>query len=258
VIRFTDVDELRSPNVVAAFEGWNDAADAASAAVEHLEAVFHARIIGEIDPDDYYDFQVNRPTVSGTDPDSRRIAWPTTRVSLATPPGLERHLLLIRGLEPNMRWRAFTDELVEGVRAREASMVVTLGSLLADAPHTRQLPISATAGDRVTSTRLGLATSRYEGPTGIVGVFAEEVARAGLASVSFWVAVPHYVANPPCPKATLELLRRVEDLLGCEVPLLDLPERAAVWERQVDELAAGDAEVAEYVRTLEARDSAHL
>ena len=140
------------------------------------------------------------------------------------------------------------------MHALGSDMVVTLGALLADSPHTRPVPISGTAGDPATAARLGLEPSRYEGPTGIVGVFADGCARAELASVSFWAAVPHYVANPPCPKATLALLRRVEDLLDIEIPLADLPDRARAWERQVDELAAGDAEVADYVKSLESRE----
>lgn len=254
MIEFSGVDRLRSPVVVAAFEGWNDAADASTAAVEHLENAFGAKVVGAMDPDDYYDFQVNRPTVGGVDGVSRKITWPTTRLSVARPPASDSDLVLIRGLEPNMRWRGFTEELVEAVRALGSDMVVTLGALLADSPHTRPVPISGTAGDPATAARLGLEPSRYEGPTGIVGVFADGCARAELASVSFWAAVPHYVANPPCPKATLALLRRVEDLLDIEIPLADLPDRARAWERQVDELAAGDTEVADYVRSLESRE----
>ena len=254
MIEFSGVGRLRSPVVVAAFEGWNDAADASTAAIEHLENIFDARVVGAIDPDDYYDFQVNRPSVSGTDSASRKITWPTTRLSVARPAVGDTDLVLIRGLEPNMRWRGFTEELVEAVHALGSDMVVTLGALLADSPHTRPVPISGTAGDTPTGARLGLEPSKYEGATGIVGVFADACARAELASVSFWAAVPHYVANPPCPKATLALLRRVEDLLDIEIPLGDLPERARGWERQVDELAAGDTEVAEYVRSLELRE----
>ncbi len=253
MIEFSGVGQLRSPIVVAAFEGWNDAADASSAAVEHLESTFEAKVIGAIDPDDYYDFQVNRPTVSGTD-SARKIAWPTTRLSVAHPPNGENDLVLIRGLEPNMRWRGFTDELIEAVHALGSDTVVSLGALLADSPHTRPVPISGTAGDAASAARFRLDPSKYEGPTGIVGVFADACSRAGLASVSFWAAVPHYVANPPCPKATLALLRRVEDLLDIEIPLGDLGEQARAWERQVDELAAGDTEVAEYVRALESRE----
>ncbi|WP_239334769.1 PAC2 family protein [Frankia sp. CiP3] len=254
MIEFSGVGQLRSPIVVAAFEGWNDAADASSAAVEHLESAFDAKVIGAIDPDDYYDFQVNRPTVSGIDGASRKISWPTTRLSVARLDRGDNDLVLIRGLEPNMRWRGFTEELIEAVHALGSEMVISLGALLADSPHTRPVPISGTAGDPATAARLRLEPSKYEGATGIVGVFAEACARAELASVSFWAAVPHYVANPPCPKATLALLRRVEDLLDMEIPLGDLAERARAWERQVDELAAGDSEVAEYVRALESRE----
>jgi hypothetical protein len=238
--------------VIAAFEGWNDAADAASDAVEHLHQVWDATPLGEIDPDDYYDFQVTRPTVSLIDGVTRHISWPTSRLSLARP---GRDIVLIRGLEPNMRWRGFSAELVDAVQRLGASTVVTLGALLADAPHTRPVPVSGSAGDQETATRLGLDHSRYEGPTGILGVFADACQRAGLASVSFWAAVPHYVAQPPCPKATLALLRRVEDMLDIDLPLDDLPERARAWERQVDELAEGDSDVAEYVRSLESRES---
>jgi hypothetical protein len=247
-----DPSSLDGPVVIAAFEGWNDAADAASDAVEHLHRVWDATPLGEIDPDDYYDFQVTRPTVSLIDGVTRHISWPTTRLSLARP---GRDIVLIRGLEPNMRWRGFSSELVDAVQRLGASTVVTLGALLADAPHTRPVPVSGSAGDQETATRLGLDHSRYEGPTGILGVFADACQRAGLSSVSFWAAVPHYVAQPPCPKATLALLRRVEDVLDIDLPLDDLPERARSWERQVDELAEGDSDVAEYVRSLESRES---
>ncbi len=254
MIEFSDVGELRRPVLVAAFEGWNDAADAATAAVEHLEEVFQARTVGVIDPDDYYDFQVNRPSVSLTDDGSRRIEWPTTRLSVARLPDASRDLVVLRGLEPNMRWRGFCEELIEGAHALEIDLVATLGALLADTPHTRPVPVSGTASDAATAAQMNVESSRYEGPTGIVGVFGEACQSAGMPAVSFWAAVPHYVAQPPCPKATLALLRRVEDLLDTEVPLLDLVERSRAWERQVDELAAGDSDVAEYVRSLEQRE----
>ena len=254
MIEFSAVGKLRRPMLVAAFEGWNDAADAATAAVEHLEEVFHARPVGVIDPDDYYDFQVNRPNVSLTDGNVRRIEWPTTRLSVARLPEASRDLVLLRGLEPNMRWRGFCEELIEGAHALEIELVTTLGALLADTPHTRPVPVSGSASDAETAAQLNVEPSRYEGPTGIVGVFGEACRTAGLSSVSFWAAVPHYVAQPPCPKATLALLRRVEDLLDIPIPLDDLVERSRSWERQVDELAAGDSDVAEYVRSLESRE----
>jgi len=244
---------LPGPVLVAAFEGWNDAGDASTGAVEHLEQVWSAQPVATVDPDDYYDFQVNRPTVSLTDGLQRRIEWPTTRLSRSRVDG--REVVLVRGLEPNMRWRGFCEELLGLAGDLGVRSVVTLGALLADTPHTRPVPVSGTASDPRTASLIGLERSRYEGPTGIVGVFQEASTRAGLAAVSFWAAVPHYVAQPPCPKATLALLRRVEDLLDVAVPLGDLPEQARAWERGVDELAREDSDVSEYVRALEQREA---
>ena len=247
-----DFGPLRSPVLIAAFEGWNDAGDAATATVEHLEIAWSARPIAAIDPDDYYDFQVNRPTVTLVNGETRRIQWPTTRLSLCKLD--ERDVVLVRGLEPNMRWRAFCDELLAIAHELEVEMCVTLGALLADAPHTRPIPVTGSASDASIAARLQLDGSRYEGPTGIVGVFHDACLRAELSSVSFWAAVPHYVSQPPCPKASLALLHRIEDLLEIPVPLGDLVESARAWERGVDELAEEDSEVADYVRSLEQRD----
>ena len=246
---------LSRPVLVAAFEGWNDAGDAATGAVEHLEQVWDAQRLVSIDPDDYYDFQVNRPTVSLVDGVTRRITWPTTRLSVCRLPG-ERDAVLVRGLEPNMRWRGFCDELLALAQQLGVETVVTLGALAADNPHTRPVPVTGTSSDPETREALGLEHSRYEGPTGIVGVFQDRCSRAGLQAISFWAAVPHYVAAPACPKAVLALLRRIEDLLDLAVPLGDLPELSRAWERQVDELAASDDEVAEYIATLEEREPA--
>jgi proteasome assembly chaperone (PAC2) family protein len=245
---------LRSPVVVAAFEGWNDAADAATAAVEHLEREWRATPLGEVDPDDYYDFQVSRPMVTLEDGMTRRIVWPTTRFSLASPPGASRDVVLVRGLEPNMRWRGFCAEIVGACAELDIELVVTLGALLADAPHTRPVPVSGTASDAETAARLGLDRSRYEGPTGIVGVLHDSCRYVDLPSVSLWAAVPHYVASPPCPKATVALLRRVEDLLDVGIPLGELEDEARAWEASVDELTSDDQEIVEYVRSLEQRE----
>ncbi|HEU0101559.1 MAG TPA: PAC2 family protein [Mycobacteriales bacterium] len=247
---------LHDPVLVAAFEGWNDAGDAATGAVEHLEDAWRARAVVEVDPDDYYDFQVNRPTVSFDDTAARRITWPTTRFAICRPPGASRDVVLVRGLEPNMRWRGFCEELIAVTRQLGVRTVVSLGALLADSPHTRPVPVNGTASDPVTAQALGLEPSRYEGPTGIVGVFADACSAAGIASLSFWAAVPHYVSSPPCPKATIALLRRVEDLLDIPVPLGELPERARQWERSVDELAAEDSDIQEYIASLEEREPA--
>ena len=256
--RPTGVPPLRQPVLVAAFEGWNDAGDAATSAVEHLAEVWHAEVVCQIDPDDYYDFQVNRPTVSIVDGAARRISWPTTRVSVCRLPDADFDLVLLRGLEPNMRWRGFCTELLEMVQALGVVRVVTLGALLADSPHTRPVPVSGTSADPATAARLNLEPSRYEGPTGIVGVFQEACERAGLPALSFWAAVPHYVSQPPCPKATVALLGRIEDALDVPVPLGELPEAARAWERQVDELAAEDSDVADYIASLEEREPEQL
>jgi predicted ATP-grasp superfamily ATP-dependent carboligase len=186
---------------------------------------------------------------------TRRLEWPTTRFSVARLAGAERDAVLVRGLEPNMRWRGFCDEIIAIARELGVEYVVTLGALLSDSPHTRPVPVTGTASDDETARLLGIESSRYEGPTGIVGVLQDACARAGWPAVSFWAAVPHYVAQPPCPKATLALLRRVEDLLDVTVPIGDLQEQARAWERGVDELARDDVEVAEYVRTLEQREA---
>jgi len=254
------VGQLRRPVLIAAFEGWNDAGDAASGAVEHLELTWDARKVFALEPDEFYDFQVNRPMVSGGQGgqggpgEPRRITWPTTRVSVCTPAGSARDVVLVRGLEPNMRWRAFCTELLAVGAELGTELVVTLGALLADNPHTRPVPVSGSASDPAVARALGLERSRYEGPTGIVGVFGDESAKSGVGVVSLWARVPHYVAAPPCPKATLALLRRVEDLLEITVPLGELPEQARRWERSVDEMAAEDSEVREYITSLEQRE----
>jgi predicted ATP-grasp superfamily ATP-dependent carboligase len=245
---------LRRPVLLAAFEGWNDAGDAATGALDHLHAVWDARPVAEIDPDPYIDFQQHRPTVALVDGTTRRIDWPISRFSVCSLPDMERDVVLLRGTEPNLRWRAFCAEVLAVAEELGVSMVVTLGALLADSPHTRPVPVSGTASDPDTAAALGLEHSRYEGPTGIVGVLQDAAVRSGLPAASFWAAVPHYVSQAPCPKAVVALLRRVEDLLDAPVPLGDLPEEAREWERRVDELTAGDSEVAEYIATLEERE----
>ena len=250
--------DLVNPVMLCAFEGWNDAGDAASGAVLHLEEVWGATQIAEIDPEDYYDFQVNRPEVVLED-GKREIVWPTTRLSVARIPLATRDVVLVHGIEPSMRWRTFTTELLGAARDLGVEMVVTLGALLADSPHTRPVPVSGTSSDPDIALRMGYEPSTYEGPTGIVGVLQDACTSAGIPPVSRWAAVPHNVAPPPHPKATLALLGRIEDLLDVPVPLGDLPEEAKAWQLGVDELAAEDDEIAAYVRTLEeAVDTAEL
>ncbi len=250
---------LRDPVVIAAFEGWNDAGEAASSAVAHLSQAWSAQPLAELDPEPYHDFQVTRPQVGVDEQGRRRITWPATRLLVASPPGASRDVVLIRGIEPSMRWRTYTRELLGHVRATGAHTLLTLGALLADVPHTRPIPVTATTEDPELQQRLAVEPSRYEGPTGIVGVLHEAAAEAGIPGISLWAAVPHYVGQSPSPKATLALLRRVEEMLDITVPLGDLPEDARAWEQGVDDLAEEDGEIQEYVRQLEeAKDTADL
>jgi len=259
VSELSSVPPLRDPVLVAAFEGWNDAGEAASGAVGHLCQVWDATPITELDPEEYHDFQVNRP-LTNVDEDGRRyVTWPTTRLLWARPSGSSRDVVLVRGIEPSMRWRAFTKEVVGYAKQLHVSTLITLGALLADVPHTRPIPVTTTSDDEGLMRRLALEPSTYQGPTGIVGVLQEGATRAGIPGLSLWAAVPHYVAQPPSPKATLALLRRVEELLDVTVPFGELPEDARAWEHGVDELAEEDGEIAEYVRQLEdAKDTADL
>ncbi len=258
---FIEVGPLTSPVAIAGFEGWNDAGEAASGVINHLGIAWQATPIGAIDPEEYYDFQVNRPVVEIEDGHTQRLIWPTTRISLARAEasGLPRDVLLIHGIEPNMRWQAFSGELVDGLASLGVELVIVLGALLAEAAHTRPVPVSIGSSDPVLVDGSGLSRVDYKGPTGIVGVLQHACAAVGIETVSLWAQVPHYVAQPPSPKATLALLRCVEDVLDLPLPLADLQEEARAWERGVDELAQSDAEVAEYVRTLEeAKDATEL
>lgn len=259
MIEIEQAPDLVDPVVIAAFEGWNDAGESASAAVDHLMDVWSARVIGAVDPEDFYDFQVNRPVVGTDENGFRKLTWPSTHVAVASPPDLDRDVILIRGIEPNMRWRQFCAEVLAACDELGGQLVVTLGALLADVPHTRPIPVNGTATELELVDRLKLETSTYEGPTGIVGVLQDACTKLDVPAVSYWAAVPHYVAAPPNPKATLALLNQLEDLLQVSIPLGDLPEDARAWERGVNELAEDDEDVAEYVRSLEeARDTTEL
>ncbi len=254
MIEFTEPGSrpgLVAPVMVAAFEGWNDAGDAASEAVAHLAQVWQARALGAMDPEDYYDFQVNRPEVTVDGDGVRHVEWPTTRLSVVRAPEGGRDLVLVHGIEPSLRWRSYVGELLDLAREFGVELVLTLGALLADTPHTRPVPVTGTSTDPALAETMGYEPSRYEGPTGIVGVLQDACAGAGVAAVSLWAAVPHYAAAPPCPKATVALLRGVEDVLDLPVPLGDLPEEARAWQDGVEQLAADDEEVAAYVRALE-------
>ncbi len=259
MIELQAIPNLVDPVLIAAFEGWNDAADSASAVLDHLCSVWEGSVVAALDPEEYYDFQVNRPTVSIDSDGDRQLTWPTTQLCVVRLEDARRDIILLRGVEPNMRWRQFCAELLATADDMGTQLVVTLGALLADVPHTRPIPVTGTASDQKLARGLALEQSRYEGPTGIVGVFQDACQRLGLPAVSFWAAVPHYVAQPPCPKATLALLRQLEEMLDIAIPLGELPEEARAWERGVDELSSEDSEIAEYVQSLEqARDTSDL
>ncbi|MFF1628342.1 PAC2 family protein [Streptomyces sp. NPDC058272] len=259
MIELEGVPELIDPVMVAAFEGWNDAGDAASTAVAHLDREWKGEVFAALDAEDYYDFQVNRPTV-WLDGGVRKITWPTTRLSVVRVGGEKpRDLVLVRGIEPSMRWRSFCNELLGFAHELGVELVVILGALLGDTPHTRPVPVSGVTSDPDLARTMDLEETKYEGPTGIVGILQEACTHAGVPAVSLWAAVPHYVSQPPNPKATLALLNRLEDLIDLRIPLGELPEDARAWQLGVDQLAAEDSEVAEYVQTLEeARDTAEL
>lgn len=263
MIELEGVPELVDPVMVAAFEGWNDAGDAASTAVGHLEREWKGEVFAALDAEDYYDFQVNRPHM-WLDGGSRKVTWPTTRLSVvrvgdSDGKGRARDLVLVRGIEPSMRWRSFCNEVLGFAHELGVEMVVIMGALLGDTPHTRPVPVTGMTSDSDLARTMSLEESRYEGPTGIVGILQEACTHAGVPAVSLWASVPHYVSQPPNPKATLALLNRLEDLLELRIPLGELPEDARAWQLGVDQLAAEDSEVAEYVQSLEeARDTAEL
>jgi len=247
------------PVLLAAFEGWNDAGSAASQALAHLHEAWGAEQVDELDPEEYHDFQVNRPTV-GIDPDgARRISWPSTSVAVAQGPQTGRTVVLVHGIEPSMRWRRYCAEVLDIAAGLGVTTVVTIGALLADVPHSRPIPVTTTSDDPAIQLALEIEANSYEGPTGIVGVLHQAAADRGLRSLSLWAAVPHYVAHPPSPKAAMAILTKIEGLLGEPIALGHLPEDAAAWQLGVDELASEDTEIAEYVHQLEeAKDTAEL
>src|SRR3546814_2190301 len=250
MIELEDVSDLVNPVVIAAFEGWNDAADAASDVIDHLIEVWGARTVGAIDPEDFYDFQMNRPVVSTGLDGHRSLTRPGTQIAIASPPDLDRDVILVRGLEPNMRWRQFCAEILAACDDLGGELVITLGALLSDTPHTRPIPVTGTATEPDLVDRLRLEHSTYEGPTGILGVFQDACTRLDIPAVSYWAAVPHYVAQPPCPKATLALIGQLEELLEVTIPLGAPPDESQAWDRCVDELASEEDASDAYARAL--------
>ena len=253
-VQWDERPKLRRPVLIAAFEGWNDAADAASTAARYLKARWGARQFASIDPEEFFDFSSTRPQVRLNGEVTREIVWPTTELSAASLPEQRRDVVLLVGSEPQLRWRTYCTEVVAVATELKAELVVTLGALLADVPHTRPVSVTGLASDPGLVARLGLANSSYEGPTGIVGVLHAACQQGGLPSASLWAAVPHYVGATPSPKATLALVRRTASLLATPLVTADLEQRAADYERQVSEVVATDDDVAAYVRRLEESD----
>lgn len=245
--------ELERPVLIAAFRGWNDGAQGASLAGGYLAKIWNAQQFASIDPEGFYDFQATRPMVSLVDGITRRIDWPENDFYSATPENLGRGALLLLGVEPNLRWRQFTGLIVELAREHQVELVVTLGALLADVPHTRPSPVTGTATDPELVRRLGLQASRYEGPTGIVGVLHDACRAASLASVSLWAAVPHYVSLAPSPRAALALCQRLGDLLETQIETAELDQAVEAYTARVTEAVATDEDTAEYVQELERR-----
>ncbi len=244
-------DGLRAPAMVCAFQGWNDAGDAASSAVSFLASTLNARRFARIDSEDFFDFQANRPCIRFGENEKREISWPTVEIFEATAPRAPRDLVLVQGVEPSLRWRSFTANIVDLAEALGVQVVVSLGALLGDVPHTRPVAMSGHASDAALLERLGIQPSSYEGPTGIVGVLHTACADAGIPSASLWAAVPHYVAAASNPKAALALLRKMEVLIGVSVDVSELESAAADYERQVGLAVQSDPDIQAFVERLE-------
>jgi proteasome assembly chaperone (PAC2) family protein len=245
--------QLTRPVLIAAFRGWNDGAQAASLAAGYLAKTWEAERFADLDPENFFDFQATRPHVSLEDGVTRRIDWPETAFYHARPEGLDRDVVLLLGIEPNLRWRTFTELLIGLVRELGVEMMITLGALLADVPHTRPSPVTGSASDPDLVRQLGLSSSRYEGPTGIVGVLHDACRQVDIPSASLWAAVPHYVSLTPSPRAAVALCERLGSLIGFEIDVEELEEAAQSYEEQVSEAVASDEETASYVEELERR-----
>src|SRR5581483_7428917 len=245
--------DLRRPVLVAAFRGWNDGGQGATLGGGYLAKRWGAESFAEIDPENFYDFQAVRPNVSLEDGLTRKLEWPENTFLHAPIPELDRDAVILLGVEPNLRWKTFSGLVLGLVQELEVELVVTLGSLLADVPHTRPAPVSAAASNPSLVEELGVEPSRYEGPTGIVGILLDSCRQAGIPSVSLWAAVPHYVSLAPSPRAALALCRRLGELVGIEIDVAELEQAADEYSDQVTEAVASDAETAAYVEELERR-----
>ena len=236
------IPALRNPIMVMGFSGWNDAGEAATGTIEHLLSVWQdvdnevvPELIADIESEDYYDFQVNRPHIFVDDSQIRNITWPTTEIFGIALPHFDRDLVIVKGTEPSMRWKTFVREILDLADDLEVSLVITLGSLLADVPHSRPIGVSGSGAHPEIAKRLGVEVSRYEGPTGILGIIGDACMRRGIDAISLWAAIPHYASSSPSPKASLALVNALEDFLDVDIPLADLAEAADEWEKDVTE-----------------------
>ena len=252
-LRIASKPTLREPVLITAFRGWNDGGQGASLAGGYLAKTWAAARFAEIEPEGFYDFQATRPHVTLVEGQTRKIDWPENAFYHAHIPGLQKDAVLLLGIEPNVRWRTFTGLVTGLAKDLGVDLVVTLGSLLADVPHTRPSPVTGGATDPDLIEQLGLQRSRYEGPTGIVGVLHDACSRASFPSVSLWAAVPHYVSLAPSPRAALALCQRLGEILGADVDTAELDEAAERYSEQVSEAVAADEETAAYVAELEQR-----
>lgn len=243
--------KLKRPVFIAAFQGWNDGGQGATLAAGYLARLWDATRFAEIDPEEFFDFQATRPQVSLIDGETRELTWPENVFFHARPEGLNHDVVLLIGVEPNLRWRSFTDLIVGFARDLGVERLITLGSLLADVPHTRPAPVTASGDSSDLIEQLDVDASRYEGPTGIVGVVQDECRKAGMQTVSFWAAVPHYVSLTPSPRAALALCERVDRVLGAEIDLEELEQAVDSYTESVSEAVAGDEETTSYIEALE-------
>jgi len=252
-LRIDSHPKLERPVLIAAFRGWNDGGQGASLAGAYLARAWDAIEFASIDPENFYDFQATRPTVALIDGDQRQIEWPENTFMYAPLPGSDRDVIILLGVEPNLRWRTFSEHVTRVANEFGVELVITLGSLLADVPHTRPAPVTGSATDRQLIEQLGLQASRYEGPTGVVGVLHDACTQAGISSASLWAAVPHYVSLTPSPRSAKALVDRLADLLDADVDTTELDEAAEAYAQQVSEAVASDEETSAYVHDLERR-----
>ncbi|MEY4290406.1 MAG: hypothetical protein RL130_348 [Actinomycetota bacterium] len=252
--------------MVIAFSGWNDAGEAATGAVSHLLGCWTdpqydviPELIAEVDPEDFYDFQVNRPTVFVDESSVRNLTWPGMQVFGLATPSLPHDFIVVKGVEPSMKWKTFTSDLLDLADDCEVDLIISMGAMLADTPHSRPITVSGSGAHPDIARRLGVEISRYEGPTGILGVIQDSCIRRGIDAISLWAAIPHYASNSPSPKATLALVNALEDFLEISIPQGSLPDEALEWENEVTALAKEDSDVADYVKALEeSKDAADI